>query len=159
MSLDLSNRNLEKIPYIDPNLCIHTLDLSGNQITEIINLPSGLINLNLSENLIKKVENIPDSVLNLDLWCNKITDITGIPTGLKYLNLSNNKIKKVENLSGEIEKLYIYENEITELSVEILKLINLKEINYYGNPIINIDKRMLRIFDQLDRHNLKKKRT
>lgn len=115
MSLDLSNRKLKEIPYIDPKLGIHTLDLSGNEISMITNLPVGLI----------------------------------------YLNLANNKIKKVENLTEKIEYLYIYENQIKKLPNNLLKLLNLKEINYYGNPISKVNNRLLNKFNKLHRHNLK----
>lgn len=155
MSLDLSNRNLKMIPYIDPKLGIHTLDLSGNKINLITNLPTGLINLNLSENQIKKVENIPESVKYLDLWENQISAISNLPTGLLYLNLANNQIKKLENLTEKIEYLYIYENHIKLLPTELLKLSNLKEINYYGNPITKVSNILLNKFNKLHRHNLK----
>lgn len=155
MSLDLSNQNLQEIPYIEPKLGIHTLDLSGNQISRITNLPVGLINLNLSENQIKKVENIPESVKYLDLWENQISTITNLPVGLIYLNLANNQIKKLENLTEKIEYLYIYENQIKLLPLELLKLQNLKEINYYGNPITKVNNRLLNRFNKLHRHNLK----
>ncbi len=155
MSLDLSNQNLKSIPYIDPKLGIHTLDLSGNQITEITNLPEGLINLNLSENSISIIYNIPKSVKYLDLWENNIVNIVYLPEGLISLNLSNNKIKKLENLTEKIEYLYIYENQIKQLPMHLLKLTNLKEINYYGNPITKINNRLLTKFNKLHRHNLK----
>jgi hypothetical protein len=156
MSLDLSCQNLSSVPYIDPKLSIHTLILAGNKISKITNIPETVLILDLSENDIEKIEGIPSSVISLDLYGNKITKIENIPSSINILDVSNNMIKKVENISDEIEKLYIYENDIKVLPMSMLRMCKLKEINYWDNPIEQVNTKLLNKFNKLYRHNIKK---
>lgn len=155
MSLDLSCQNLKNIPYIDPEFNIHTLILSGNQIEFIDNIPNTVVNLDLSENLITQICNIPDSVKKLDLYGNKITQIHNIPDNIIYLDLSNNLITQFNTYNfTNVQVLYIYDNLITQLPNQIYKFNKLKQINYYGNPITTINKKLFNKFNKLERHNL-----
>ena len=54
---------------------------------------------------------------NLDLYNNKISKIENLPDKIKGdLNLGNNKISKIENLPDKIEgDLYLYNNNISKI--------------------------------------------
>ena len=72
---------------------LQSLNLSGNQISQLENLPDGLQTLNLSYNQISQLENLPDGLQTLNLERNQISRIENLPDGLQTLNLSYNPTK------------------------------------------------------------------
>ena len=152
--LDLSNKNLTKIPII-PN-DVTELILSYNQITKIENLPKNLQTLHLYNNEITKIENLPDSLQKLYLSGNQITKIENLPENLYTLYLSNNQITKIENLPENRLILYLDYNLITKIenlpeNLQILYLHynqittiknlpeNLQTLYLYNNQITKIE--------------------
>lgn len=93
------------------------LILSLNKISQIQNLPPSLIQLDLSQNCITQIPdlNLPLlEILNLDL--NQINELTGLAacTNLRVLSINNNKILTVERLDKNLllERLLMYRNSI-----------------------------------------------
>lgn len=122
-SIDLSNKNLKKIPDLSKYDKIYSIDLSNNKIEnlDLDKLPEGLRKINISHNKLignlrieknkcKKIEelnlsfnnlssiNISCPILKLDLSTNDIRKINLNTTKLKYLDVSNNK-----NLSNIVD--------------------------------------------------------
>ena len=71
MELGLSGLGLTKIP-AELLVCdkLQSLNLEGNKISRIENLPDGLQSLNLQRNQISRIENLPDGLQSLDLGSN-----------------------------------------------------------------------------------------
>jgi len=92
-----------------------------------------LTELNLSNNQVIKIENLPES--------------------LTILYLSYNQITKIESLPKSLTELYLSYNQITELPLELLELTNLRDFNYGGNPIEYISLPVQRWLMRFD-HNL-----
>jgi len=69
-------------------------------------------NLDLYDNKITTMENIPDSVEFLDLGNNNITTIENIPEGVSELALDGNNISTVDNIPNSIEWLDLHNNPI-----------------------------------------------
>ena len=125
--------NLKQILDLRSNLYLTNLDLSNNNITEINNLPPNLTNLNLSNNDIIKIENLPPNLTTLRLSWNRITKIENLSPNLTTLNLSYNKITKIENLPPNLVVLIISNNQITKVENLPPTITNLY-LSY--NPII-----------------------
>jgi hypothetical protein len=105
---NLRNRNLFEIPIILND--VTELDISKNLITKIENLPSSVQTLDLCCNQITKIENLPNYLQTLLLECNQITKIENLPNFLHELWLGSNKITKIENLPVLLQKLYSHNN-------------------------------------------------
>ncbi len=75
-------------------LYLHTLDLSDNKISKIENLPCYLNSLNLENNFISKIENLPCYLKSLNIsnsiGNNVISKIENLPVSLRSLNLEHN---------------------------------------------------------------------
>lgn len=93
----LANLNLQRFSKVK------TLCLRQNEITKIQALPSTLVELDLYDNLIGHIDGLSDLDLDiLDLSFNRIKHIKNIShlTKLSKLYLVQNKISKIENLEG-----------------------------------------------------------
>ena len=121
IELDLSSLNLPTIPVeLSGYHALQTLNLLGNQISRIENLPDGLQTLDLSEKKISRIENLPDGLQTLDLSENKISQLENLPDGLQTLDLSENKISRIENLPDGLQTLNLSENSIQNFPIELL---------------------------------------
>jgi len=100
--------------------------------TGISELPPGLYKvngmLNLSDNRIKIIKNIPDSVTMLYLHNNRITQIRNIPDSIRVIDLENNPIESLSPLVGKT-LLYL---DIRKVKAEIIpRGINVDRINIH----------------------------
>jgi len=68
--------------------------------------------LNLYNNNITKIENIPGNVIELYLYKNNIKVIENIPNGVKELDLSHNNIEVINNIPNSVTNLYLKYNPI-----------------------------------------------
>ena len=120
LDLDLSGKgieNLDGLQYFKHNSKhIWTLNISNNKIKELKNLPPNLVNLICTENKIEVINNLPNSLNRLNCSHNLIKEITNLPNSLTSLNFSNNLMKTFPVLPA-----------------------NLGYINYHNNPL-NINK-------------------
>ena len=135
--VDLSSKILKQIPeYLKDKTDIIKLDLGNNKITKIENLPPNLQELNLSYNEITKIENLPPNLQRINFYGNKITKIENLPSNLHVLKLAYNKITKIENLPPNLQILHLSDNTITKINNLPHNLHNLY-INY--NKITKIE--------------------
>jgi internalin A len=130
-----------------------TIELGYN--TEIEELPKSLMDLtwltslNIHRGKIKKIENLPQGLKELQIPSNEISEIENLPKGLTILNLSSNKIHKLENLPPQLKKLIIWGNMIGEV-VNLPETLESLEI-YHNNICKIID--LPRGLTELDIHN------
>jgi Leucine-rich repeat (LRR) protein len=131
---------------------------SGNQITSVSNLQSDLIYLDLSDNPLIKLENLPfglryllivktklkkinlielENLQYLDISINNFNScIDGLPSNLIYLNCSQCEIIKLDNLPFSLKKLVCVNNQIK--SLDMLPLC-LEYLDCDHNQIINLN--------------------
>jgi internalin A len=130
---------IEEMPWL------RELDLSYNQITDIIGLKSlaNLRILDLSQNRISTISGL-DKLINLEelyLNNNQITDINGMLAlkKLQKLNLSNNHIFHISGLEmlTNLQKLDFRNNKITEIT-GLDALQNLYELDISHNQVREI---------------------
>ncbi|MCA0234246.1 MAG: T9SS type A sorting domain-containing protein [Bacteroidetes bacterium] len=100
-------------------------------------------------------DNLPNSLLRLDVQNNKITSLPILPPNLQFLQLAQNKITKIDSLPAALNQLYCNNNLITFLpklpptltvldcSYNLLRtlpasLSNLNTLIAYNNQLIEI---------------------
>lgn len=110
------------------------LELSGKGIENLDGLQyfNQVWNLQISNNKIKQLENLPLNLTQLNCSNNDITQIDKLPEHLKYLICSYNKINIIENLPNPLISLVFSNNQMTHLP-QLTN--NLQFINYSNNPI------------------------
>jgi hypothetical protein len=89
--------------------------------------------LNLKCNNIKKIENIPEGVEDLDLSFNQIRVIENLPVSLKVLRLDHNLIRKIQNIPRNLHTLYINGNRIH--SIDSCFINNIMHLYINNNPL------------------------
>ncbi len=143
--LDLSGLNLSVIPPEIRGLdYLQSLELRNNKISRIENLPDGLQSLNLSYNQISRIENLPDALQSLELQENQISRIENLPDGLQSLELNDNQISRIENLPEGLQSLDLSYNQISR--IENLP-DGLQSLKLSGNPTINVPPELLGDWD------------
>ena len=109
----------------------------GN-ITNLYNIPEGILSLNCPENLLISLDNIPTSMQQLSINNNYIKDINlSALANLEILNISHNEIEKLENLPEKLKDLKCSNNKISQLN--LLNLSSLKTLHVSNNMITLIE--------------------
>lgn len=135
-----------EIPELFTLKYLKKLNLAGNKIQVLYQLPSQLENLNLSQNLLNKLE-VPllalENLHTLDLSGNRLVDVEGIGLlrKLKCLYLNNNLI---QTLAGLEQLEYLLEVDLsfnmlkTRDSVRVLDLIqSIAVVNIENNDVVD----------------------
>ena len=112
--------------------------LNKGEITSIIGLPKGLIKLECPNNLLTTLENLPTSLIFLNISKNYLEkiDISSLKV-LEILNISNNKLTVIENLPESLKELDLDNNELGFLN--FIGISNLQKLNISNNPITVIE--------------------
>lgn len=117
--LNLSNLNINGVLDFSGIKNVSCIDCSNNQITELINLPIGLIELNCSHNQITKYTNLPIGLKKFNVSHNKLTGKLNLNnyTNLVELNCSNNLLRKLKVNSKHMIELNCSYNQISKLII------------------------------------------
>ena len=152
-TLIVSHSFLKKIDNLPSSLKQFTCN--HNQITELPPIQHcHLILLNISNNQIRSLPLLPNTLEFLYMNNNSITNIPNFPKSLKHLECSWNKINQLNNVSKNIHTMIIDHNEINQLpnlsELHFLKMLkcnsnhiseipslpnNIEYIEYSNNPI------------------------
>jgi GTPase SAR1 family protein len=89
--------------------------LSSNPITQIENLPNSLLKLDLRLNGHGRIENLPNGLQELNLSFSQIYRIENLPRTLQKLDLIHNNINKIENLPDGLQGLSLASNQISRI--------------------------------------------
>ncbi|XP_046809924.1 centrosomal protein of 97 kDa isoform X1 [Lucilia cuprina] len=143
--LDLSRKQLKKVPKQEDAQNVRTLLLDENELQKIDNIDSYLKieKLSLSKNQLLRMYGVCrlHCLRDLNLSFNGILSIEGLKecVHLRYLNLEGNNIKTIEHLNTNIklEFLNLAENSIGSIS-DISFLKNLKELYLHGNRLTHL---------------------
>jgi hypothetical protein len=108
--------------------------LPEGKVTSITNLPSRLKSLSVQGQLLKKIENLPNSITDLNVSFNYLTkiDLSNLKN-LEKLNVANNKLTKLDGFPESLIEIDCNTNEIVKIDFD--GLINLKKINISNNKI------------------------
>jgi len=86
------------------NYEVEKLDLSYKNLTKLpdLSLYKNLKNLNCSNNQISTLEGCPNSVINLDCSYNQLKNLEECPNSLIELDCSNNQIKILRDVQIQL---------------------------------------------------------
>lgn len=117
---------------------VKTIVLSPGEITNISSLPRGLEILVCKKNMLFTMENIPTSIVELDLEMNYIRDIdVSKLEKLKRLHLGDNQLHQLEVVPPHIEELYLQNNAIVHLNLK--EATRLRILNVSNNKTIILE--------------------
>lgn len=117
---------------------IDEITLPEGKITSVTNLPSRLKKLVIQGQLLKKVENLPATLIELNASFNYLTkiDVSSLKN-LEILDVGNNRLTSLTDLPESLKELYCNENELTKMDFD--KLYNLKKVNISNNRITTVE--------------------
>lgn len=118
---------------------IKSLKFNAGNITSLKNIPPGLKILEIPENLLVKVENLPSSLVELNIDHNYIDDLEfdDLPKALTHINISHNYFDTIDKLPPNLEELNCSNNRLTYINLQGLK--KLHTLNISHNMITIID--------------------
>ena len=119
---------------------VDTITIGKGEITNIKNIPKGIVSFTCSENLLKNIDELPSSLTHINVSGNLLENIevSGL-NNLKTLNVSHNKLTQLENLPTHLEELLCDFNELSQLNLQ--GLTKLKTLNISNNNITLIENR------------------
>lgn len=133
--LDLSV--LSKLGFLQVNKIV----LSEGKLTNIENIPQKLPQIRLfhcTNNLLKNIDNLPNTLQELNLDGNELAEIDiSILDNLKNLFLNHNRLTKLDNFPESLEELHVSFNQLTQL--DFLTSPLLKVVNISDNNILRIE--------------------
>lgn len=117
---------------------VDTITIGKGEITNIANIPKGIVSFTCIENLIKNIDNLPSSLTHINVSENLLDsiEVSGL-NNLKTLNVSHNKLTQLENLPSHLEELLCDFNNLAQLNLQDLN--KLKTINVSNNKITLIE--------------------
>jgi len=136
MSLNLSNRNLEILSSDALKVGLELLICSNNQLKVLPDLPNSLQELECNNNQLTLLPALPPGLTLLNCNNNQLTLLPDLPPNLTELNCSNNRLALLPDLPSGLEYLDCGNNQLTRLPPLPGSLI---EFNCLGNNIIQID--------------------
>ena len=153
-SLVLSGRELTAVPPEVASLqALRGLDLSGNKLEKLPDFLARLPNLELLDLRNNQLGELPDlrqlKLKRLDLSENQLTRVANLPPTLEELYLSQNQLTTAQGLAElkSLRLLHLGGNKLTELPDDLGTLVNLEELNVSDNQLT----RLPATFSDLDR--------
>ncbi|CAI5453010.1 unnamed protein product [Caenorhabditis angaria] len=145
--LDLSEMKLTKLAGIQEMVNVQFLSLRKNKLTSLkkLNRLPLLKLLDVSSNHISKLENLPSSIIYLDVSSNRLQNLAFSQNlaNCRHLKLSKNQIKSMKGLEicGAAEILFLNDNLLKDRNeMEILKnMPKLTHVDLSQNPISQMD--------------------
>jgi len=119
---------------------LRTIKFSPGKITDIRNIPTGIVRLECPGNLLTDLDSaqLPGSLLVLDITDNFLRTLNLIATPhLEELWCNNNRIKEFKNLPASLVKLYCDQNELVHL--DLRGLDNLRTLHCSQNKLLKIE--------------------
>lgn len=142
ISIDLTNKQLIELPDLSRFVNLQYLDCSNNEIKRIDNLPETLVSFTCDFNEISTIEELPDRLISLSCSNNKLQELPELPERLQILRCSRNELKALPELPETLRVLKCSYNFITELPElpDFLQTIDIRE-----NRIKNVPDNLMNI--------------
>jgi len=145
--IDLSSQGLTSVPKILSTATrVAKVNLSKNKIKKLENLPPDLMDLDVSDNELESFGDIPKSVTIIDASNNYLSDLDGVPLDIIELNISRCAFDKLDvSKFKSLAKLEAATNTIREIDLHGLKELvyfdgssNLIEVIKFSNGLKEI---------------------
>lgn len=137
MKLEILNSGLTEVPDLPPG--ITKLILTDNYITRIENLPETLIDLNVTyNNTLVEIVNLPSKLKYLRCAHCNLTNLPPLPSSLLELDCGNNKLESLPSLPKNLQILRCGKNLLSSLPTlpSSLKILICKENSIQKIPSI-----------------------
>ena len=122
--LDCSGNNLTNLPELPNGL--NYLDCSSNQLTSLPELPNGLTELHCSNNYeLSLLPELPNGLTTLSCGNSNLASLPELPNGLTTLSCGNSNLASLPELPNELTFLYCGLNNLTSLPELPVGLFNL----------------------------------
>uniref|UniRef100_A0A6C0JX15 Leucine-rich repeat protein n=1 Tax=viral metagenome TaxID=1070528 RepID=A0A6C0JX15_9ZZZZ len=124
--INLSGMGLYSIPSLERFSMLVRLNISNNNLTILPELPPSLMHLNCSENNITEIFILPDGLLSLNCNNNLLVKIHMVPHTLETLECKYNHLRTLPNLKN-IKQLFCDHNELWHIpKPNVLEYISCK---------------------------------
>ncbi len=129
--LDASH-NLIRNCYLLTNINLEELSIESNFLESFPLFCMGLKKIDISQNKLKNLHSIIDSIEELDVSLNELTFITKLPYNLKRLNAFSNKIENIISINDKCEYVDFSYNRF-----KVLPLLpnTIQKADFSGNSI------------------------
>lgn len=147
-NISIINNKVKTILYLNLLINLVYIDLSQNNLEEIPPLPDNVITFIATHNKIKKIRNLNAKLCELNLSNNLISEMTNIPIGIESINISRNQIMIVDlSLFEKLKVFKAYNNQINLIigpiasNIEVFDVFNnfLQQIPDIGLKIKELD--------------------
>lgn len=143
--LDLSLMKDEKYQEIEEII------FSEGRITSIVHVPNGIKKLVIAKNILISLEDLPKSLIFLDITENNIQSIDlSYLKNLNVLHCEDNKLEEIL-LPKDIKELYAQNNDLKHLNAQDFP--GLRVLNVENNPLLIIDNFGLLSLDVFETRN------
>ena len=144
--LNLSLLNEEDFKSID------TIILNEGEITNITNIPGGIIKFVCKKNLLFTAPKLPSSLVHLEITENYLStiDLAKLKK-LTHVNLSHNQLTEIENIPKELIELKCSYNQFTHFDLDGLS--KLKVLHISNNKITFVENLPLEIVEFVYENN------
>ena len=94
---------------------IKSLSFTAGNITSLKNIPTGLKLLEIPENLLITIDDLPSSLEHLNIYHNYLNDLAfdDLPKLLKHVNISHNYFDRIDVLPSNLEEFNCLNNRLT----------------------------------------------
>lgn len=134
-TLNLSDLDLDSIPKELTQLTkLKKIQLSNNRISEIENLPQNVNEVELNNNLILKISNLPKNVTILKINYNRLSFIDKLPNSIQVLEATNNQVEKIVHLPLSLKKIKLNNNHLKTIEFPI----HIESIAICNNQLENL---------------------
>jgi len=116
---------------------IRKITFSEGDITDLLNIPIRLTHLICPSNILINIENLPATLIHLEIPYNYLTDLKLSEIQLNYLNVSNNVLENAGKLPDTLVELYLNNNRLTQ--IDFRGLVILKKLHLQDNKITRIE--------------------
>jgi hypothetical protein len=116
-TLDIRDNGLTSLTQINFSLYlgVKILDVSNNNLTDLIGCPDSVIHLEVNDNKLTTLKDCPNSVKILCASSNNLTTLIGCPNSVIKLDVDNNNLTTLISCPNSVDKLYFNYNQLNTL--------------------------------------------
>jgi Leucine-rich repeat (LRR) protein len=116
VKLDISYNNItdEQLPIKLPET-LRYINISGNLLTKIDIIHKNIDTILADQNMIVNIYNLPENLKELSIFSNRLKIIHNLPNKIIHLNICDNQITSIVNLPEKLSSLCMVKNNIIEL--------------------------------------------
>jgi len=138
-TIHVPNKNLTYIPSLKQFTDWISLRCDCNNLTQLPELNSSLIDLHCDNNQLTQLPQLNSSLQYLFCYNNQLTQLPQLNSSLQQLNCFNNQLTQLPQLNSSLQYLHCYNNQLTQLPElnSSLKILNCSNNQLTQLPELN----------------------